>query len=109
MALKTHALPRSRLSLSRFLVIAQVALSLLLLTGAGLFLQTLRNLRTRDFGFDSEHIIQGVIFAEDAGYKDDQLPDLNSRILERLNSAPGVRSATMTSTGFLYYSNGICC
>src|SRR5262245_29415751 len=46
-ALKAPALPRSRLSLSRSLVIAQVALSLLLLTGAGLFVQTLYNLRTR--------------------------------------------------------------
>src|SRR5262245_17592996 len=47
MALKAPAPPRSRLSLSRSLVIAQVALSLLLLTGAGLFVQTLYNLRTR--------------------------------------------------------------
>jgi predicted permease len=84
------------------LVIAQVALSLLLLTGAGLFVRTLRNLRTRDFGFDAERIIQGRIFAEDAGYKKDQLPGLYSRILERLNSAPGVRSASMSDVGILY-------
>lgn len=42
-ALKMTALARPRLSLSRFLVITQVALSLLLLTGAGLFAGTLRN------------------------------------------------------------------
>jgi predicted permease len=111
-ALKTPApprLPRSRLSLSRSLVIAQVAMSLLLLTGAGLIVQTLRNLRTMDFGFAAEQIIQAPIFARDAGYKEDQLPGLYSQVLERLNSAPGVRAATMASTGFLFYSNGLCC
>ncbi len=102
-------LPRSRLSISRFLVIAQVGLSLLLLTGAGLIVQTLRNLRTRDVGFAAEHIIQGKIFAQDAGYKEDQLPGLYSRILERLNSTPGVHSATMSFVGFLYYTSGRCC
>jgi predicted permease len=110
-ALKTPAplLPRSRLSLSRSLVIAQVALSLLLLTGAGLIVQTLRNLRTMDFGFAAEHVIQIPIFAKDAGYKNDQLAGLYSRILERLNSAPGVRSATTALTGFLYSRNRLCC
>jgi len=111
-ALKSPAPPlmrRSRLSLSRSLVIAQVALSLLLLTGAGLFIQTLRNLRTRDVGFAAERIIQGRIFAEDAGYMKDQLPGLYNRILERLNSAPGVRSGAMSHTGFLYNHWSTCC
>jgi predicted permease len=100
--------PRSRLSASRSLVIAQVALSLLLLTGAGLIVRTLHNLRTMDFGFAAEHIIQGVISTEEAGYKEDQLSDLYRRILERLNSAPGVRSAT-TSSGFLKNIMTTCC
>jgi predicted permease len=103
--LKVGTRRRGRLSL----VIAQVALSLLLLTGAGLFVQTLNNLRARDFGFDAERFIQGRIVAEDAGYKKDQIPGLYSRILERLNSAPGVRSATMSDVGFLYYISTMCC
>jgi predicted permease len=111
-ALKSPAPPlmrRSRLSLSRSLVIAQVALSLLLLTGAGLFIQTLRNLRTRDVGFAVERIIQGPIFADDAGYRNDQLPGLYKRIMERLNSAPGVRSVAMAHSGFLYTHWATCC
>jgi predicted permease len=108
--LKATAPPRSRLSLSRSLVIAQAALSLILVTGAGLFVQTLRNLRTRDVGFATERLIQGVIFAEDSGYKEDQLPGLYSRIIERLNSATGVRSATMADAGFLTgVTDGSCC
>jgi predicted permease len=76
-----------------------------LLTGAGLFVQTLRNLRAQGFGFDPERIIQAEIFTEDAGYKEDQLSDLYRRILERLNSAPGVLSATTASAGI----NTTCC
>jgi predicted permease len=92
-------LSRSRLSLSRFLVIAQVALSFTLLTGAGLIVQTLHNLRARDFGFDAEHILQTSFSAKDAGYKKDQLPGLYDQILERLNTVPGIRSATITDPG----------
>jgi predicted permease len=94
MALMSPAHPRSRLALSRYLVIAQVALSLLLLTGAGMFVQTLHNLRTR-IGFAAESLIHFGINLSASGYKPEQFSDLNHRILERLNSAPGVRSATM--------------
>ena len=102
--------PRSRTPFSRSLVIAQIALSLVLLTGTGLFVRTLRNLSAQDFGIATEHIIQGRIFAENAGYKKDQLPDLYRRILERLNSSPGIRSATMADAGFLQgVIDGSCC
>src|SRR5262245_9198829 len=109
-ALKAPAPPRSRLTFSRSLVIAQIALSLLLLTGAGLFVQTLRNLRARDVGIDAERLIQGRIFAKEAGYKDDQLPELYSRLVERLSSAPGVRSAIMADAGLMIgITDGSCC
>ncbi|HKQ80018.1 MAG TPA: ABC transporter permease [Blastocatellia bacterium] len=108
-ALKAPTPPRSRLSLSRTLVIAQFALSLILLTGAGLFLQTLRNLRARDLGFDSESIIRGSVNPRAAGYKREQLPDLYRRIIERLNSAPGVRSATIEGNWFLVRKSWACC
>ncbi len=100
----------SRLSFSRSLVVAQIALSLILLTGTGLLIQTLRNLRSQDFGIATEHIIQARIFARDAGYKKDQLPDLYRRILEKMNSSPDIRSATMADAGFLQgITDGSCC
>ncbi|HKQ80020.1 MAG TPA: ABC transporter permease [Blastocatellia bacterium] len=109
-ALKAPSPPRSRLTLSRSLLIAQVALSLLLLTGAGLFVQTLGNLRARDIGFDTERLIQGRIFPTEAGYKEDQLPELYGRIIERLNSVPGIRSATMADAGLMIgITDGSCC
>jgi predicted permease len=93
-ALKAPSPPRSRLSLLRSLVIAQVALSLLLLTGAGLFVQSLHNLRTR-IGFAAEQIIHFGISLSASGFKPEQYADINRQMLERLNSTPGVRTATM--------------
>ena len=109
-ALKSPVRPRSRFSLARALVIAQVALSLLLLTGTGLFIQTLRNLRTRDLGFDAEHIIQGSMNIRAGGYKAEQLSALFDRVLERLNSMPGVRAASLGgSWGLGGRKSQVCC
>jgi predicted permease len=107
--LKMTALARPRLSLSRFLVIGQVALSLLLLAGAGLFVQTLRNLSTLDLGFASESILQFWIDPQASGYKQEQLSDLYRRLLERLNSAPGIQSVSMASHGFRTGDSSSCC
>ncbi len=46
-----------KLRLGKALVISQVALSLLLMVGAGLFLRTLRNLKSQDFGLDRRHLL----------------------------------------------------
>jgi predicted permease len=106
-ALKMTVLARPRLS--RLLVIVQVALSLLLLTGAGLFMRTLRNLRALDLGFAAESIIQVRINPLASGYKQEQLPDLYQRLLDRLNSAPGIRSASMAGSGFRMGGSRTCC
>jgi putative ABC transport system permease protein len=108
-ALKLTILARPRLSLSRFLVIGQVALSLLLLTGAGLFVRTLRNLSTLDLGFAAESVLQIRINPQASGYTREQLPDLYRRVLERLNSAPGIQSASMAVHGFRTGNSRTCC
>jgi predicted permease len=100
---------RPRLWLSRPLVIAQVALSVLLLTGAGLFVQTLRNLRAVDLGFVADELVQVRINPEGSGYKSEQLPQLYSTVLERISSTPGVRSASLAATGFRSGMSRTCC
>ena len=80
---------RARLALPRILLVTQVALSLLLLTGAGLFLQTIKNLRSVDLGFAADEIVQVSINPQGAGYSREKLPDLYRRILARLDAAPG--------------------
>jgi predicted permease len=107
--LKENTVATPQLSLSRLLVIVQVALSLLLITGAGLFVQTLRNLRTRDFGFAADKIVQIRIDPRSAGYKDEQLPDLYGRVLNAVKSVPGVVSVSMADSGFRTGNSRTCC
>jgi predicted permease len=108
-ALKASSVARPRLLLSRPLVVGQVALSLLLLTGAGLFVRTLLNLRTLDLGFAAEHVVQARVSPQTSGYKREQYADLYRRLHERLQSAPGVSSASLSASGFLAGSSRTCC
>ena len=62
-----------KLRFRRFLVGAQIALSLLLLIGAGLFVRTLRNLQTVDLGFSPDHLIGFNVNPRLAGYQPDQV------------------------------------
>lgn len=107
--LKVNTVASPQLSLSRLLVIVQVALSLLLITGAGLFVQTLRNLRTRDLGFDADKVLQVRIDANGAGYKDQQLPELYEILLNAVKSVPGVVSVSTSDSGFRSGSSRTCC
>jgi predicted permease len=107
--LKTNTVANSGLPLSRLLVIVQVALSLLLITGAGLFVQTLRNLRTRNLGFAAEKVLQVRIDARSAGYEDEQIADLDLRLLNSIKSVPGVVSASTSDSGFRTGSSSTCC
>ena len=79
------------------LVTAQIVFCLLLLVGAGLFLRTLRNLEDQDFGFERTHLLIAECAPELAGYKPEQAPALNQRLIERLSAIPGVRSAALSA------------
>ena len=89
---------RSSRLLPNILVTAQVMLSLMLLAGAGLFLRTLRNLQTQDFGFNRTNVLLVHFNAKFAGYKPEQLNGLYDRILTRLDALPGVKSAALSGT-----------
>jgi predicted permease len=86
-------------SLKQILVASQVALSLVLLVGAGVFLRTLRNFSELDPGFDRDHILTVWIDTYMGGYKKEQLPSLYQRLGERVESVPGVASASLASCG----------
>jgi len=86
-------------SLKQTLVASQVALSLVLLVGAGLFLRTLRNFSELDPGFDRDHILTVWLDTHMAGYKQEQLSALYERLIERVEASPGVRSASLASCG----------
>jgi predicted permease len=87
--------PGRRFNLGRALVIVQVALSLLLVSGAGLLARTLWNLLEMDLGFEREHVLTVRIDPRSAGFAPAQLPPLYEQIVERVRAVPGVRSVTI--------------
>jgi predicted permease len=86
----------SRPLLSKALIVAQVAMSLLLLIGAGLFVGTLRNLQGVDFGFNGENLLLFRVDARLSGYEGDRMANLYQQLIGRIEAVPGVRSATIS-------------
>jgi predicted permease len=80
--------------LSKGLIVAQVALSLLLLVGAGLFIRTLYNLQRVDLGFNQENLLLFRLQPKQGGYKDERLLQFYEQLSDRLDNLPGVRAAT---------------
>ena len=76
------------------LVVAQVAASLVLLVGAGLFVRTLVNYDQLNYGFNLEHLLMFGVDGTRQGYQPDRLMSLYSQIQERLQALPGVKAAT---------------
>jgi predicted permease len=81
-----------RLSPTNALVVTQVAVSLVLLIGAGLFLRSLHNLRLIDPGFNPEHLIVLTIDAQRSGYPPAKRQRLFDEIVERARALPGMVS-----------------
>ncbi len=92
----SRAIPGSGGRSGRWLVAAQVALSLVLLVGAGLFLRSLRHLSSLNPGYDREHVISVRINPHSGGFKLEQLPALYRGIIDSVEALPGVRSAALS-------------
>jgi len=88
---------RAHVRLRKGLVVAQVALSLLLLVGAGLFARSLWNLRSLDPGFDMEQLLTFSVDPALSGYKEPQTLAFLQQLHERLASLPGVRTASLSA------------
>ncbi len=91
----------SRSLLGKALVVVQVAMSLVLVIGAGLFLRTLDNLKQVNVGFDSRHLLMFHVNPGLNGLDADRSAQLLGRILDRMAVLPGVSSAGMTRTQLL--------
>jgi predicted permease len=90
--------------LSKGLVVLQVALSLLTLIGAGLFIRTLYNLQRVNLGFNQENLLLFSLSPRQGGYRDERLTQFYERLFERLDSLPGVRAATFGAVPLISYS-----
>jgi len=75
----------------------QIALSVLLLGAAGLFVHTLDNLRHQPVGFDISRLVTFSLDPNNSGYGEDRTPQIINSAVDALNRIPGVTSAAATS------------
>ena len=98
---RASAKAMTRSLLGKALLASQVALSLLLLVGAGLFVRSLVNLHRVDTGFNQENVLLFQIDTDSIGYKQDsRLVKLYSDVEEKVSSIPGVRAASFSMFAF---------
>jgi len=101
-----HALKESRTAglrsrgfgLGRVLVVAQMAICLLLLFGAGLFVRTLSNLHSLDPGFDRQNLLLFRVNAHQAGHQHPEILSFYRNLQDRLATIPGLRGVTMADS-----------
>jgi predicted permease len=86
-----------RLSLSRVLMVSQIAVALLILVAAGLFMRTLSNLASIQLGFNRENILTFQLNARQAGHKDPEIVDFYSDLQQKLSGIPGVRAVSLSN------------
>ena len=92
---------RSSNALARGLVIGQVAASLVLLVGAGLFLRSLANLTTLDTGFNKQNVLVTAADVSGAGYREDaHLEMVMQQVEDRVNALPGIQGASFAFSLF---------
>jgi macrolide transport system ATP-binding/permease protein len=83
--------------LGHALIVTQIAVSLLLVIGAGLFVRTLSNLHSIDVGFNRENLLLVGLNGRSAGYRDAALIRFYSGLLDRFREIPGVRAASASN------------
>ncbi|MGH9625328.1 MAG: FtsX-like permease family protein, partial [Bryobacteraceae bacterium] len=87
----------SRSRLANALIVLQVALSVVLLVGAGLFLHTLVDLNNLDTGFNKQNVLLFSIDPAGVGYKEDaRLTNLYQQIEQKVGAEPGVRAVSVS-------------
>ncbi len=91
--------PRRRAQ--QVLVVAQIALSFLLLVAAGLFVRTLNKLHSVQLGYARENILLFSLNARQAGHRDPEIATFYTDLRNRLESIPGVRGATLSQSSII--------
>ena len=87
----------SKFGLGKALVVVQVALSLVLVVGAGLMLATFFRLETLDPGFEREHVLLVDVDLRNGHYPPARRGARFEEMLEHLRALPGVRSASVSA------------
>jgi macrolide transport system ATP-binding/permease protein len=92
---------KGRPGLTPLLVVAQVAVSLLLLVGAGLFVRTLSNLQSVDLGFNRDDVLMFEVDAAPTGRTQPEIAAFYADLRQRMSAMPGVRQATMSHASLI--------
>lgn len=96
---------RRRQRIRSVLIVAQVAVSLILLVAAGLFVRSVRSARSMDLGFDPVHVLNAGIDVAQTGYDETRGRAFYDELLRRARSWPGVEAASLAySVPLGYYS-----
>jgi predicted permease len=96
-----RSVTRGRSWLSRALLVAQVAISLVLLIGAGLFLRTIQNLRNVDVGFNTQNLLLFGVNPRLNGYDQARSGQFFRDTADAIRALPGVRSVSWSAQAFL--------
>lgn len=91
----TASANRHKARLASGLVVAQISLSLLLLVCAGLFIRAFDKTQRFDFGFNPDHVLLATFDLFPAGYKTEDGIAFDRQLMTKLNTIPGVESATL--------------
>jgi predicted permease len=97
----------NRMRLGQLLMVLQVAVSLVLLVSAALFLRTLRNLQTVETGFDTRNMLLFRVKPQANGYTDATIGPLYDRMIERLGGIPGVTGVSLSRHPLLSFSHRV--
>lgn len=83
----------------KVLVISQVALSLVLLIAAGLFIRTLSKLRATDYGYRPDYVLLFTMKPQKELYSSQQIQQMTAELVRRIALLPGVSSVAMAESG----------
>ncbi len=97
----TRSVTGSRTLLNKSLLVLQVAISLVLLIGAGLFLRTVDNLRKVNVGFNPQNLVLFRVNPQLNRYDPPRIASLYEQMVQRLMAVPGVRAVTLTNPPLL--------
>jgi putative ABC transport system permease protein len=95
---KGSGAPRAGVGVRSSFVVAELALALVLLVGAGLFMRTLANIRGVDPGFRPDRLLSAFVAPPAVGYENPaQVRTFYRSLLERLDGVPGIEDAAIVS------------
>jgi predicted permease len=92
-----RSLSRGSGRLAKLLIVTQIALSMILLLGAGLLVNSFEKLRNLDLGFRKESVLQFSLYPRPGGYEHVDIAAYHHQLLERISAIPGVATACLST------------